>query len=406
MPPRKKKRKPPTKKTKTKTTKKIEQIKKQTETAKKKEEKKKEEEKEELYWWEEQRDRVKYGEQEYDDAFFTPYHAQMATKLPADYKDPIFDEEWKILTEPTDDFKDASPTNLNIMRLFDHYEKNIMPELYKTALIGICIPSGDGNMSMHCAVGLNTAMKPKHRIHTVQGHNIGVLRNMLVDMALRHRDTTHIFFLDSDVVVPPFGLVRMLRRDVDIINGVYTMKVPPYVPLIIKRPKNAEGKRKYNYYTLLTQELLNKVIPIDATGAGCLLVKKEVLVDMGPPWFQVTPQESGLSAIGEDLFFFDKAKDMGYEVLMDTSIQCDHIAGGVSYPQLFFSGNAVPGPLAQETIKTWNRNAILHSLGLKYYKPPAPPTTTSTVEAPVKQQLPLGVEKKEAIGDAREVERK
>lgn len=400
MPPRKKKSKT-TKKTtkKTKTAKKTEQIKKQTETLEKK--------KEEKYWWEEKRDRPKYGEQEYDDSFFEPYFAQVETKLPPDYKDPIFDEEWKVLTTSTDTFKDASHKNLNIMALFDHYEKNIMPELLKKTLIGFCIPSGDGMMSMHCAVGMNTAMKPKHRIHTVQGHNIGVLRNMLVDMALRHRDTTHIFFLDSDVVIPPFGLVRMLRRDVDIITGVYTMKVPPYVPLIIKRPKNKEGKRKYNYYTLLTNELLNKVIPIDATGAGCLLIKKEVLVKMGPPWFQVTPQEFGLSAIGEDLFFFDKAIDMGYEVLMDTSIQCDHIAGGVSYPQIFFSGNAAPGPVAQQTIQTWNKNAILHSLGLPYYKPPTPPeVTTSTVQGPPQQQLPVSVEMKEVMGDGQEVKTK
>lgn len=398
MPPKKKKKKKTIKK-KSKTTKKTEQIKKQQEAAKKKEEKK--------YWWEEQRDRLKYGEQEYDESFFDPYFAQLETKLPPDYKDPIFDEEWKLLTEPTEKFPDASNKNLNIMRLFDHYEKSIMPGLPEKTLLAVCIPSGDGMMSMHSAVGLNTCMKPRHRVHTVQGHNIGVLRNMLVDMALRHRDTTHLFFLDSDVVIPPFGLVRMLRRDADIINGVYVMKVPPYVPLIIKRPKNKEGDRKYNYYTLLTQELLNKVIPIDATGAGCLLIKKEVLVEMGPPWFQVTPQEFGLSAIGEDLFFFDRAIDMGYKVLMDTSVQCDHISGGVSYPQIFFSGNALPGPTAQETIKTWNKNAVLHSLGLPYFKPPTPPeVTTSTVQGPIKQQLPIAVEMKEVMGDAREVERK
>ena len=128
---------------------------------------------------------------------------------------------------------------------------------------------------------------------------------------------------------------------------------------------------------------------------------------MGPPWFQVTPQEFGLSAVGEDLFFFDKAKDMGYEVFMDTSIQCDHIGGGVSYPQIFFSGNAAPGPMAQKTIETWNKNAILHSLGLSYYKPPTPPeVTTKTVEAPTKQVMPISVEMKEAVGDAREVDRK
>lgn len=394
MPPRKLK-----KKKKGKAAKRAEQVKKQTKAEKKEEEKK--------YWWEQKRDRLILGEQEYDDSFFEPYFAQMATKLPEDYKDPVFDEEWKILLKSTDVFPDASPTNLNVMNLFDHYEKNIMPELFKKTLVGICIPSGDGMMSMHCAVSLNTSMKPKHRVHTVQGHNIAILRNMLVDMALRHRDTTHIFFLDSDVVLPPFALVRMLRRDADIMTGVYTMKVPPYVPLIIKRPKNAEGIRKYNFYTQLTQELLNKIIPIDATGAGCLLIKKEVLLKMGPPWFQVTPQEFGLSAIGEDLFFFDRAIDMGYEVLMDTSIQCDHIGGGVSYPQLFFSGNAVPGPLAKKTIETWNKNAILHSLGLPYYKPPeSPEVTTSTVEAPTKQQLPMAVEMKEVVGDAREVENK
>ena len=278
------------------------------------------------------------------------------------------------------------------------------------------IPSGDGNMNINCAVAMSSMFKPSHRIHIIQGHNIHILRNDLVEMALRNEDCTHLFFLDSDVVMPPYGLMRLLRRsmeqNMDIVTGIYLMKAPPYAPLAIMRPKHIiTGKKKYNYYFQITQELLNKVVPVDATGAGCLLIKREVIEAMDPPWFDVTLQEHGLSAIGEDLYFFDRAIEAGFQPYMDLSVQCDHVMGSISVPRIFFQGLASIGPQSKVNIDIWNKNAVLQAQGLPLYhtkeamekkkkeeaeklEPAISPTVDET-------SLPIGVEIEETLGDAR-----
>lgn len=361
------------------------------------------EKKEKPYW------RKEVHTQEYDDEFFTPFFDELEPKIPTDYKDPIFDEEWALLMQKSKAWPKPSPVNLNIPALYKHYEK-VMKELTKKKiLVSILIPSGDGSMTLNCGVSLSTMYKPHHRVHTVVGHNIGILRNMLVEMALKTDDCTHVFFLDSDVVMPPYGLMRMVRRDLDIVSGVYTMKAPPYVPLTIMRPRHHKtGEKKFNYYFQITEELLNKIVPCDATGAGSLLIKRGVLEKMGPPWFQVSPKDHGLSAIGEDLFFFDKAIDMGYQPYIDLSVQCGHSMGSIVYPNLFFQGHVTRGPRSLQTVNIWNKNAILHAKDMKLYKIPEPkaPQTGVTPPVNIEQQQAVKVEMVEAVGDARSLDKK
>lgn len=365
-------------------------------------------------WWRDQHDR-----QYYENAFFKPYFDALEPKLPDDYADPIFDEEQKLLTTDDEYWKNASPSNLNIPALFRFYKDTILPKMDKKVLVSMLIPTGDGNMNINCAVAMSTMFKPAHRIHIIQGHNIHVLRNDLVEMALRNEDCTHLFFLDSDVVMPPYGLMRLLRRsmeqDMDIVAGIYLMKAPPYAPLAIMRPQHIiTGKKKYNYYFEITQELLNKVVPIDATGAGCLLIKREVIETIKPPWFNVNLQEHGLSAIGEDLHFFDTAMEHGFQPYMDLSVQCDHVMGGTAIPRIFFQGLAAIGPQSKVNIDTWNKNAVLQAQGLALYhtkeemerkkkektqksktaEPAISPTSDET-------SLPIEVERVETLGDAR-----
>jgi len=368
----------------------------------KKIEKKEKAAKEEKYWW-----REEPNLQEYDDEFFKPYFEALEPKIPADYSDPIYEEETKIMLSDEGGWKNPGPNNPNIPALWKFYEKVAMPEMIKKkTLVSILIPSGDGNMVLNCGVGLSTMYKPHHRIHTIQGHNIGILRNSLVEMALKTDDCTHVFFLDSDVIVPPFGLMRLVRRDLDIVSGIYVMRAPPYVPLAIMRPPNAKtGKKLFNYYIELTEELLGKCIPCDATGAGCLLIKREVLEKMGPPWFQITPQNHGLSAIGEDLFFFDKAADMGYQPYLDLSVQSGHGVGSLAYPDVFFQQHVIRGPRSLYTVQMWNKNAILNSMNLPLYKMPAAADTASTSPVITQKAELVKVEKAEVVGDARQVKR-
>lgn len=326
--------------------------------------------------------------QHYDDGFFVKYFKALEPIIPEGYVDPIWDEETKLLRSQTPANPTAGERNPNIQALYDFYEKEVAPKLAeKKTMVAMLTPTADGRMEINCCSSLITMFKPAHRYHTVQGHNIGVLRNMLVDIALKESDTTHLFFIDSDNVLPPYTLMRMLRRDLDIVAGVYTMKCPPYVPLAIKRPKNVTtGEKLYNYYFRVDERTLNHCVPCDGAGAGCLLVKREVFEKMGPPWFQVTPREHGLSAVGEDLFFFDKAQEHGYKTMLDLSVQCEHSVCGTMYPKVFYEGFAGVGLASAAMVTNWNKNAVLCSLNLPMNDPSPPPPAEEKAEVKPKSK--------------------
>lgn len=371
--------------------------------------KNKTEKKKVTFWW----DKVKEKEtQEYDPSFFNKHFAKLEPTLPDDYKDEIYEEECKYLYKPHPDYPDNPDMKItDLPALLKFYDKEVIPQ-FKDKVVGICMCHGGDTMKANSGVSLSALHKPKHRIHTNSGHNIDCLRNSLTDIALHNEDCSHIFFIDADVVLPPYALIRMLRRNVDVVTGIYTMKVPPYVPLAIQRPERPDGSRLYNYYINLNNNLMNKFFRIDAMGAGCMLIKREVLVEMGPPWFKFVHREHGMSSIGEDIFFFDRIKKHGFELWLDTTIQCDHINGNVAYPQVFYSQAAHVGQFSQHMVYTWNRNAVLWSLGLPFVKDPPPKIPqqkktledVNTVESVKEPIAPMDVDIIETGGDMRRKE--
>ena len=64
---------------------------------------------------------------------------------------------------------------------------------------------------------------------------------------------------------------------------------------------------------------------LDQNTSACVLVliKTEVLCAMGAPWFKFDKRETG-ETVGEDVYFYEKARVAGYGLLMDTSIDIRH----------------------------------------------------------------------------------
>ncbi len=74
--------------------------------------------------------------------------------------------------------------------------------------------------------------------------------------------------------------------------------------------------------------------PFKATsiGGGCVLIRKEVFVAVGWPWFKCVFQEifknkgRGLQ-LGEDVFFARRVLEEGFKIIIDPSIKCKHFNG-------------------------------------------------------------------------------
>jgi SAM-dependent methyltransferase len=153
---------------------------------------------------------------------------------------------------------------------------------------------------------------------------IAEARNEIVEFALG-QNANYIFWLDDDVVAPSDSFLKLYRHNKDIINGVYWSKSNPPMPLLFR------GHLSGSYYNWHIGDL----IEIDAAGMGLTLVKTDVYrrmaKELGGPWysteyFSFPGVEGAFSPPNntEDLYFYWKAKKLGYTIYADTTVQALH----------------------------------------------------------------------------------
>lgn len=136
---------------------------------------------------------------------------------------------------------------------------------------------------------------------------------------------SHLFFMDSDVIIPPDGVMRLLARNEPIISGLYNRRSPPAgIPVMIR---NGQWVTDYKP---------GSIVEVDLVGSGCLLIRRDVLETMKEPvrpgkqWFSWQVDLVSLlppgEALSEDFAFCAHARRRyGYKVLVDTSVECRHI---------------------------------------------------------------------------------
>jgi len=177
---------------------------------------------------------------------------------------------------------------------------------------------------------------------------VAINRNILVQKFLEHpAKPTHLFFVDSDMGIPPHSVKKLLAADKPIISGVAVQKFTNL--WVAKQWGNLWG----GFHTVqvelcprvpvteahwvILDEFKDKVIPIGATGAACLMITREVLEKTPYPWFynefnpNATKHES-MSFMSEDISFCYKANQHGFGTYLHTGVLCDHYAGLKKFP--------------------------------------------------------------------------
>lgn len=168
-------------------------------------------------------------------------------------------------------------------------------------------------------------------------------RNELIKQGMEW-GATHLLFLDTDMVFPDEIFFMLFRHNLPIVGGLYFHKVKPFDPQIYTRAPTYNEKKAYTRIQVYKPNSLinsgkyvkdNKEVeaPIQATGVGCLLIKREVIEALKkPPYFNF-PQmynsdgtDSNSAYGSEDLYFYDRlTNDTDYKLHIDTSVKCDHI---------------------------------------------------------------------------------
>jgi GT2 family glycosyltransferase len=146
-------------------------------------------------------------------------------------------------------------------------------------------------------------------------------RTSLCKMALE-AGADYVLWLDSDVVFQP-DLMERLMEDIqgrDMVTAVYHGRRPPFRPVIWKTittgllPENMVVEQYDDYPT-------DGLFEIAACGFGAVLMKTGVIRDVAQTFHQTF---SPLPGLGEDLSFCVRAKNCGFRIWCDPSLQIGH----------------------------------------------------------------------------------
>jgi hypothetical protein len=137
----------------------------------------------------------------------------------------------------------------------------------------------------------------------------------------KEKKASHIFFLDSDVIVPQDGLIKLWNHKLPVVCGVYGSKHE--APGVwIEQTKSGEGR----YAALASQHLEKYPLFTDPNiviGAGCMLIDMNVFGRLEEPYFEWT-QGRKPGGVSEDFDFCEKCRKAGIPVHVDTTVRCFH----------------------------------------------------------------------------------
>jgi len=147
--------------------------------------------------------------------------------------------------------------------------------------------------------------------------SIADARNSLVRQALEE-GCSHLLMLDTDQVYPADTLTRLLSHKKDICGVRVHRRWAPFDPIFLR---GEIGK----YISAPDDEMYSgNLIPVDATGTGCLLFDMDVFLRVNPPWFEFGHHNG--KPVGEDIKFCSKAREAEVEIFVDTGIAVGHLA--------------------------------------------------------------------------------
>lgn len=155
-------------------------------------------------------------------------------------------------------------------------------------------------------------------------HNIGSLvyssRNELALRALK-MGADYVFWLDSDMVFDSDVLKRCwaLKDKADIITGLYFRRVAPYTPVLYDNLEFDEHNR-CSWHEL--EDIPDEPFEVAGCGFGCVLMPTDIFVDVQANYGTMF---NPISGTGEDLAFCWRARQLGYKILCDPSIELGHV---------------------------------------------------------------------------------
>lgn len=162
------------------------------------------------------------------------------------------------------------------------------------------------------------------------GFEVGSLvynaRNNLARQAIRE-EADWVLWLDSDMVFGPDLLQRMMKvcteNDIEFLTALCFRRKPPYTPCLFDRLEKVEKGASYTALLSVPEGRFK----VGGCGFAGVLMSTQVILDVGAKFNG--RMFDPLDGFGEDVSFCWRARQCGYEIWCDSSIEMGHVGSCV-----------------------------------------------------------------------------
>lgn len=157
----------------------------------------------------------------------------------------------------------------------------------------------------------------KEIIIATQGYHIAENRNFIAAKAV-NTGCDYLFFVDDDMIFPSDTLERLLAHEKDIVGVAYHPRFE--IDKDTHKPLD-----KTHIMTLKQEGSPKELFECEAVGTGVMLVNTRVFPRIPRPWFKITNHETGYTTQGEDWWFCEIARQAGFSVWCDPTLEIGHL---------------------------------------------------------------------------------
>lgn len=147
-------------------------------------------------------------------------------------------------------------------------------------------------------------------------------------------DADYYFNIDADIMFlncDKFNPIdKLIELDKDIVGGIYVYKrqpiLPTFRPLDLQKIYEETGKFPEKYEFNIPEELFE----VKWLSGGCMMIKREVIEKMVKKYMIPNlPMIHKGEYLSEDFAFCERAREMGYKILAEPSINLGHLGNYV-----------------------------------------------------------------------------
>lgn len=155
------------------------------------------------------------------------------------------------------------------------------------------------------------------KIEFINGYSAARARNLACCIAI-DEGFDEILFVDSDQIIPPDTLEKLLVMNTSIQAGWSMMNVADQRTNI-----SVYDPTRMFYDFILHKDLPEGIIEVDAIGFAAILIKTDILKKIQYPYFRYV-EYPNRTTLSEDLYFCDMARRNGIRIFCDTSLRILH----------------------------------------------------------------------------------